>query len=104
VISGLFLNHGDDEARAELKLLLAQKGVPAERIFLPQFDECFELVAGTAQSKGRAPRRLDEAAVHGDWYSDFASFNLELANQLEAAADNDAKRALIERLNAALGG
>jgi hypothetical protein len=51
-----------------------------------------------------APKRHDEAAVHGDCYSDFASFILEHANQLEAAADNDAKRALIKRRNAALHG
>ncbi|MEM9646121.1 MAG: MBL fold metallo-hydrolase RNA specificity domain-containing protein [Planctomycetota bacterium] len=60
VSGAIFLNHGEDDARAGLKDLLVQKGWAKERVFSPGFGETFDLVAGSAQSLGSGPRRIEE--------------------------------------------
>ncbi len=102
VVGGLFLNHGEQDAREELRSILAKRGVAEERIFLPQFDERFELEAGTAQSKGRAAHRIDDEALERDWYNDYAAFIIDMAGKLETMPDGEARRALIKRLERAL--
>jgi metallo-beta-lactamase family protein len=98
VVGGLFLNHGDDDARATLRALLADRGLDAEKILLPSFDESFELVAGTAQSKGRVAQRIDDDAPQRDWYNDYAALILRLAERLEATRDGGERRRLIASL------
>ncbi len=102
VVGGLFLNHGQQEAREELRRLLAKRGLAEERIFLPQFDESFDLVAGTAKSKGRVAHRIDDEALERDWYNDYAAFVIELTGKLEAMSDGEARKVLIEKLAQAL--
>jgi metallo-beta-lactamase family protein len=102
IVGRLFLNHGDDGARAALRKLLADTGIDRNRIVLPAFDESFELVAGTAESKGRAAARIPDAALQRDWYNDYAAFILRLADTLEATDDRVQRQRLIERLNATL--
>lgn len=99
VVGGLFLNHGDDEARAAMRDLLAERGIDKRSIFLPQFDERFELVAGTANSKGRVAQRVDEAALVRDWYNEYAAFILELADRLETTTDTRKRVELIGKLS-----
>ena len=100
---GLFLNHGDDDARAALRELLGEKGLDRDRIFMPQFDESFELVAGAAaKSVDRPQPRIDVDSLHRDWHNDYAAFILELGSRLEGAAGPAEKRALIEKLAATL--
>lgn len=102
-ISGnLFLNHGEQEARIELRHLLGKKGMELEKILLPMFDESFELVAGAAQSKGRAASRIDDVALEHDWYNDYAAFTLALSNRLEATASASERQRLIAKLSRAL--
>jgi metallo-beta-lactamase family protein len=98
VIGGLFLNHGDDDARETLRTVLAGRGLDPERILLPSFDESFELVAGTAQSKGRVAQRIDDAALQRDWYNDYAALILRLAERLETTSNGGQRRQLIARL------
>jgi len=98
----LFLNHGDDGARAALRDLLADADVDRDRILLPAFDESFDLVAGAARSKGRAARRVPDAALKRDWYNEYAGFIIALADTLEATDDREERRRLVSRLNAAL--
>jgi metallo-beta-lactamase family protein len=102
IVGGLFLNHGEDTARAELKRLLIERGIAAEIIKLPAFDETFELVAGAATSKGRGPSRIDDAELGRDWNNDYAAFILELNNRLEIIADPAERRAVIARARATL--
>ncbi len=104
-ISGaLFLNHGEQDARNELRQLLGKKGLPLEKILLPMFDESFELIPGAAQSKGRVADRIADVALEHDWYNDYAAFTLELSSKLDATADPKERQRLIERLAKALKG
>ncbi len=93
VAGRLFLNHGDDGARRALAELLGERGLSPEKVVIPSFDETFELVAGTAQSKGRAAERIDDAALERDWHSDYAVFILRLADRLQASRDPAETRA-----------
>ncbi len=102
IVGQLFLNHGDDQARESLAELMAETGIARDRIRLPRFDESFDLIAGTAESKGRAAARIPDAALQRDWYNEYAAFILRLADTLEATDDRVERQRLIERLNTAL--
>jgi metallo-beta-lactamase family protein len=103
IAGGLFLNHGDDDARRALADLLVTRGLARDLVVIPEFDEVFDLVAGTAASKGRAVERIEDAALARDWHSDYAVFILRLAERLEAATDPADRAAIIDRLEEALG-
>ena len=106
IAGGLFLNHGEDEPRAAFRELLDEKGIPKEKIFMPAFDEKFELTAGAPESKGRVASRgdtsADEALATHDWTNDFAEFNIDLTRRLESAKNHAERKSLIEDLKAAL--
>lgn len=92
VVGGLFLNHGDDEARSTLADLIAEKGIKRNKIYLPQFDERFELTAGTAETKGRVGHRIEDTkTLAHDWHNDYADFILTLSFELQEM-ENSAKR------------
>ena len=80
-----------------------------DKIWLPHFDESFDLSAGTPQSKGRdkdEPGSLralfDEAELSRDWYNEYASFSIELSNALEDAENDGERQAILKRLKEAL--
>jgi len=98
----LFLNHGDDEARAALRDLLGERGMDTSRIHLPQFDETFDIAADTPQSKGRGKPRIADDQLTRDWYNDYAAFIIDLGKALESESDLDKRRELIGRLEAEL--
>lgn len=102
VAGGLFLNHGDDDARAELRRLLGERGMDAATILMPHFDESYDLTAGTPTSKGRAAPRIDEAALKTDWYNDYAAFMLALGNTMEDEANDGRRREILAALNQTL--
>ena len=102
IAGGLFLNHGDDEARATLSDLLVERGIERERIVHPAFDERFELDAGTPASKGRAAERIDPALLVPDGRGDHARFALALGKRLDELGSDIERRALIARLEAVL--
>ncbi len=104
IAGGVFLNHGDDGAREALRDLLIQRGVAAEKVLIPAFDETFELMAGTATSKGRAAERIEDAALARDWHSEYAIFILRLAERLKATTDPNERHRLVVKLDAALEG
>ena len=104
VVGGVFLNHGEDDARTALRELLVDRGLERSKIFIPAFDETFDLVAGTVQSKGRAAARIDDAMLQRDWYNDYAAFILHLANELETTEDGAKRQQLISRLRSVLQG
>ena len=103
VAGGVFLNHGDDEARAAMAALLAERGLDAAKIFTPAFDETFDISAGDPKSKGRAPKRIPDEEILRDWYNDYAAFIIDLGNRLESETDPAARRALIAKVRDALG-
>ena len=102
VAGGLFLNHGEDDAREAFKELLIEKGIEGEKVHLPNFDESYELLAGTAESKGRNKPRIEEESLVRDWYNDYAALVLELSNRLRDAEDNAERRELLEKLSGAM--
>lgn len=102
VAGGVFLNHGDDDARSELTTMLERKGIPADKIFSPQFDETFDLVAGTAHSKGRTAERIPADELLTDWNNDYAAFIVALTKRLNSATSDRERRQVIEALNKAL--
>lgn len=102
VVGGLFLNHGDDDARAEFKRLIAQRGWDQDKIHMPQFDESFELRAGSAASKGRAPARIRAEELQTDWHNEYAQLMIDINSQLAQETDPAQKRALVLKLKSAL--
>lgn len=99
----LFLNHGEQDAREELRRLLGERGMDTGKIVLPQFDETFTLNATDVASAGRPARRIDDAALERDWHNDYAAFILQLANRLEATSTAAERRAIINKLNKTMG-
>ena len=104
MVGGLFLNHGEDYARAGLRDKLADEGIDRDLIILPKFDERFELVAGTARSKGRVADRIEDEALRGDWFDEYAAFTLALDTRLDEMDDDHQRLELMARLKAALNG
>ncbi|OYP28387.1 MBL fold metallo-hydrolase [Rhodopirellula sp. MGV] len=99
---GLFLNHGEDDARAMLRDLLGERGLDVERIHMPTFDETYELKPGTGPlSKGVAEPRLDLDHVAHDWHNDYAEFMIGLTQALERSTDRE-KYDLIAQLKSRL--
>jgi metallo-beta-lactamase family protein len=102
VAGRLFLNHGDDAARQALARLLVERGLDPETVVVPSFDERFDLVAGTARSKGRVAARIEDEALARDWHSEYAIFILRLAERLQATASPSERQRIITRLEEAL--
>ncbi|MGB7347967.1 MAG: MBL fold metallo-hydrolase RNA specificity domain-containing protein, partial [Pirellulaceae bacterium] len=102
---GLFLNHGDDDARQVMRDLLATKGVDKSKIFMPAFDETFELVAGDQPiSQGKPEPRIDVTELQRDWHNDYAAFVVALSAKLDEIKDHQKRRELIAKVSAALDG
>jgi len=102
VAGGIFLNHGDDDAREVLARMLADRGIDAGKIHMPQFDESFELVAGDARSKGRVAARIPQDELLTDWNNDYAAFIVALTKRLNSADSDAERRSVIKRLQGAL--
>ncbi len=103
VSGGLFLNHGEDDSRAVLADLMATKGYQRDQIFLPQFDESFELIAGTsAKSVDRPSPRVDTTQLEHDWHNDYAAFMMALSNKLQATDSAHDRQELIRHLRSAI--
>lgn len=98
----IFLNHGEDDARAELRRQIAGRGVDEAKIFLPTLDERFELTAGPPSSKGRTATRISMNQVTRDWQNEHAALLIALGQKLRTTEDPDEKKKLLKALNAAL--
>lgn len=104
ITGGLFLNHGENDSRETLKGLLVEDGIPADKIFIPEFDESFQLTPSSAPiTKGRSesPRGPETIPCY-DWNNHYASFSIDLLNKIEQTADCDAKTEIIAKLQEAL--
>lgn len=102
ITGGLFLNHGEDDAREMLRSLLVDKGLDAQRMYLPTFDETYELLPGTRPlSKGAPTPRLDVAHTAHDWHNDYAEFMLGLTTTLEQSTETE-RYELLKRLKETL--
>lgn len=99
---GLFLNHGDDDARAEFKRLLVDRGMDADRIHSPQFDDRYELVAHERVEHQSVPPRVPVEQLADDWHNEYARFQLDLGDQLRSIDDAQSRRTLLENLRQTL--
>ncbi len=100
----VFLTHGEADALAALRQGLEALGLPPDRILVPQLDDVYDLLASRANAKIRkAPRRLDPKLVgKPDWHNDLAQFTLDLRAQLDQAAGDKRRQALLRRLRRVL--
>lgn len=99
----LFLNHGDDDAREMMRDLLGKKGIDTSKVFMPVFDESFELTPGSEPiSQGKPEVRIEASVLQTDWHNDYAVFMLDLSSKLDEIKDPKQRRALIARVANAL--
>lgn len=99
----LFLNHGDDDARAVMRDMLGDKGIDKSKIFTPMFDESFELTPGSEPvSQGKPQPRIEASELETDWHNDYAVLMLELSSKLDEIKDPKKRRELVGRLAAVL--
>ncbi|MGF1658962.1 MAG: MBL fold metallo-hydrolase [Rubrimonas sp.] len=100
--AGLFLNHGEDEARHAFKALLEAEGLGGAEIHLPELDDAFALRADDAPLREATTPRVDPARLRRDWADDHVDFTLRLARALDAAPDPASRERLMGRLRAVL--
>ena len=102
----LFLVHGEEAAIAGLANLIAERIIPAAKVFQPLLDDIYELsAAAPTLLDGSHLRRLaPEAVVKLDWHNDMSKLVLDINDRIEAAADDRARGIIIRRLRRALDG
>lgn len=100
----IILTHGEDHALAGLKNSLGEAGIDPKTVYIPAFDDEFDLVRGLAsKTNKRKLRRIQSPALAGaDWHNDLAQFSLDLREALDAAADEKSRAVILRRLRRAL--
>jgi len=103
---GVFLVHGEEAAIAALAERLAERIIPAAKLFQPLLDDVYELStpAPTLMDVARRRRLAPEAVTHLDWHNEMSKLVLDINDQIEAAADDRARGVIIRRLRRALEG
>lgn len=103
---GVFLVHGEETAIAGLAERIAERIIPAAKLFQPLLDDIYELStpAPTLMDAKHRRRLTPEAVTHLDWHNDMSKLVLDISEQIEAAADDRARGVIIRRLKRALEG
>ncbi|AWK88188.1 MBL fold metallo-hydrolase [Azospirillum thermophilum] len=101
---GLFLVHGEPEARASIRQALLDRGWSPESVELPDLDETVDLTAAhPAPQPATAEARLAPPALAGsDWHNRYAQALLSLGRVLDAAPDDAARERILARVQEAL--
>ena len=101
---GVFLVHGEEEAIAGMAERLAERIVPAAKLFQPVLDDIYELSTPepALMDVSRRRRLAPEAVTHLDWHNDMSRLVLDINDRIEAAADDRARGVIIRRLKRAL--
>jgi metallo-beta-lactamase family protein len=101
---GLFLVHGEEPQMTGLAARLGGRELPADRIFQPLLDDCYDLLAPVPVPRdGERRRRLaPESVVRLDWHNDMSRLLIDLNEAMERAADDRARGVVIRRLRRAL--
>lgn len=104
VKSAIFLTHGEEKSLAALRADLEKAGVPVDRIHVPQLDDVIDLTGGKGKPQvRRKPHRLPREVIRNlDWHNDLADFTLRLREQLDTAADDKRRKAILRRVTRAL--
>lgn len=99
----IFLAHGEPDAARGLAERLAAAGFPAQSITIPSLDDHFDLTpAGVARRDRGRPRLAPGRAADLDWHNARADLLARLNARLDDAPDDDARAALLARLERAL--
>jgi metallo-beta-lactamase family protein len=102
---GVFLVHGEEPALAGLSGRIAERTVPAAKVFTPILDDIYELTTTAPtpiDATGRRRRLAPEAVIALDWHNDMSKLILDINERIEAAADDRARGVLIRKLRRAL--
>jgi metallo-beta-lactamase family protein len=101
---GVFLVHGEEPALAGLSDRIAERTVPAAKVFIPILDDIYELTtaAPTPIDVSYRRRLAPEAVVALDWHNDMSKLILDINDRVDAAADDRARGVVIRRLRRAL--
>ncbi len=101
---GVFLVHGEEAELQGLSARIAERSVPAAKIFIPILDDIYELTtsAPTPVDVSQRRRLAPEAVVALDWHNDMSKLILDINAAVEAAADDRARGVIIRRLKRAL--
>ncbi|MCW5689599.1 MAG: MBL fold metallo-hydrolase [Pseudolabrys sp.] len=101
---GVFLVHGEEPALAALSSRIAERLVPAAKVFIPILDDVYELTTSAPTPLTAAQRRrlAPEAVISLDWHNDMSKLILDINDRIEAAADDRARGVIVRRLRRAL--
>ncbi len=101
---GVFLVHGEEPALAGLADRIAERTVPAAKLFTPLLDDIYELTTAAPTPIDVAyRRRLEPAAVVNlDWHNDMSRLILDINEAVDAAADDRSRGVIIRKLRRAL--
>ncbi len=99
---GLFLVHGEPEARDAFAALVRER--TDARLFLPELDAIYALPLDRAPEPRRATPRLapDAARAPFDWHNERVRLLMDLRRRLEEAGDDRARAELLHRVRRAL--
>lgn len=101
---GLFLVHGEPEAREAVRQGLLARGWTAQSIHMPDLDETVDLTRPRPHRTAPAEARLPPAAAmqSADWHNRYAETLLDLGEALRAAPDDRTRERLLERIRKAI--
>ncbi|HSP49664.1 MAG TPA: MBL fold metallo-hydrolase [Pseudolabrys sp.] len=104
ILRGVFLVHGEEPALAGLSDRIAERTVPAAKVFIPILDDIYELTtaAPTPIDVSYRRRLAPEAVVALDWHNDMSKLILDINDRVDAAADDRARGVVIRKLRRAL--
>lgn len=102
----LFLTHGENEERAELREAIVATGeLSGDQVIMPMLDDQYDLRAeGIAGVVTPDERRIDLNQVASDWHNAYAQLMIELGNRLQTAEDDAERLAIVNSLKQKLGG
>lgn len=102
----LFLTHGENEERAELREAIVATGeLSGDQVIMPMLDDQYDLRAeGIAGVVTPDERRIDLSQVASDWHNAYAQLMIELGNRLQTAKDDAERLAIVNSLKQELGG
>jgi len=106
IARGVFLVHGEERGLAGLSERIAERTVPAAKVFTPLLDDIYELTTAAPTPVDVIYRRRlkPEAVVNLDWHNDMSKLILDINASIEATADDRARGVIIRRLRRALEG
>ncbi|SFP09766.1 metallo-beta-lactamase family protein [Bradyrhizobium sp. Ghvi] len=104
IARGLFLVHGEEGAISGLAERVAERIIPAAKVYQPRLDDIYELAAAEPRMMDADHRRrlAPEAVTHLDWHNEMSELMLDINDRVGAAADDRARGVIIRRLRRAL--